>query len=231
RARNELTRVRHARPEAPLKQRPDAMSKVALAHARNRRIDGHDQRGIARRFRARDRGFRHRAATRDIELIPERTARAFADFFESSARKRGQDVARAGGARFTRGVDLASRIEHAAEADRSEHEGKRQRSSKHGCAQIARRDRHTLARPERHIAKGANVLLKRDLVFGAAVDVREDDGWQAPLREPPEVFDVDDTWEGDGASKARFGSHGLSTLDGWVPLKPDATLVMPRRSG
>ena len=89
RARNELTRVRHARPEAPLKQVPDAMSKVALAHACNRRIDGHDQHGIARRFRARDRGFRHCAATRDIELIPERTPGPFADFFESSAGKRG----------------------------------------------------------------------------------------------------------------------------------------------
>src|SRR5262245_10949517 len=98
--------MRDARPEPALQEMSHAVSKIALAHAGNWRVAGHHERGVPRRFRTRDRRFRHRPATWDVELIPERPPRAFADFFESSAGKRGQDVASAGRARFSRGVHL-----------------------------------------------------------------------------------------------------------------------------
>ena len=43
--------------------------------------------------------------------------------------------------------------------------------------------------------------------LGTTVDVSDDDRGQTPPRQAPEIVDVDDPWEGDGASQARFGSH------------------------
>ena len=158
------------------------MTEVALAHTGDRRVDGHDERAVAGRFRARDGRFGHRAAAWDVELIPERAAGVVADFFEPRAGERGQDVAGAGGARLASGVDLATRIEHAAETDRREHERQCERGAEHGRAQVATRHGHTLTRAKRHVAKRADVLVKRDLVLGAAVDVGEDDAADAGAR-------------------------------------------------
>jgi hypothetical protein len=49
-----------------------------------------------------------------------------------------------------------------------------------------------------------HILSERHLVLGSAVDVGKDDRRQTPLRQAPEIVDVDDTRERNGASEARL---------------------------
>ena len=93
--------------------------------------------------------------------------------------------------RLARRDALAARIEHAAEAERREQERQIERGAEHRGAQIGIRRLHALARPERHVGERALVVAQRDFVFGAAVDVVEDDRRQAALRHSPQVGDVD----------------------------------------
>ena len=98
----------------------------------------------------------------------------------------------------------ATRIEHPGEADRREQERQLEGRAEDGRAQVAFRNRHALARPESHLLKRAIVVAQRDLVFGAAVDVVEDDRRQTPLGEPAEIGDVDGSADG-GRDTVRNG--------------------------
>src|SRR5258707_13923031 len=58
---------------------------------------------------------------------------------------------------------------------------------------IALRDRDRMARSECHLLKGAAILAKRDLAFGAAVQVVKHRFRYPATRQRPQILDADDT--------------------------------------
>ncbi len=59
-------------------------------------------------------------------------------------------------------------------------------------AEIALRNRNALSRPERQGLKRSAILVQRQLAFGTAVDVIEDDARQSTFSEPSQITDADD---------------------------------------
>jgi hypothetical protein len=126
-------------------------------------------------------------------------------------------------------MDFPARIEHAAEADGGEDEGEIESRPEHRRPQVTGLHGDALSWPERHVLKGAGVLVQGDLVLGAAVDVVEDDRRQAAARQLTQVGDVDDTGEADGTAQARIGAHsGRTVADS--PAVPAALAVDARAS-
>ena len=169
-----------------------AVAHVALPEARDRRVDGHDERAESGGARARDCRQCDVAAAGEIELIPAGAVRCGLHFFHPAAGERRKDVPGAGCLRLVRGNRFAARIEHAAAADRREQEREREPGAEDRDAQVARGRRNGAARPESDRLERAAILAQRDLRIGAAVDVVEHGARQPPSGDPAQIGDVDD---------------------------------------
>jgi hypothetical protein len=101
-----------------------AVPRIALAHSRHRRVDGDDERLVARGLRAFDGGERHIVPAHEIKLIPGGPGGRGLHVLESAARQRGQRVEGPCLARGPRRRFLAARVEHPAASDGRQDEGK-----------------------------------------------------------------------------------------------------------
>jgi hypothetical protein len=63
--------------------------------------------------------------------------------------------------------------------------------SQHRGAQIAFARRDGVSRPEDNFLIRSDILAKRHLAFGAAVNVVKNRAWKTPLCQPPQIRDVD----------------------------------------
>ena len=172
-------------------QRLGAVAEIALAQARHRRVDRHDERGAPCRARALEGGQRDIAPADEIDLVPHRTGGARPDFVDARAGERRQDVARAGVARGARREDLTTRVEHSRAAHRREQEGQRELGAEDRRAKVDRRDGARVARPQQHVVEGPHVLAQGDFGVGAAIDVVEDDARHPALGKAPEIGNVE----------------------------------------
>src|ERR1041384_3748728 len=134
---DELPRVRKASPDITLQDGTDAVAAVALAHAGDRRVDRDDEHLETSGFRARDRGLRYVASTRDVELKPQRSVRSLPHFLQSGAGECREDIGASSLIRGARRMQLAFRIEHAAEADGRQQEWQIERLAEHRRPQVA----------------------------------------------------------------------------------------------
>ena len=191
RAREKLPDVRKHVERIAREQLFDAVAQIALAHARDRRVDRDDENRIAGGARALEHRGGDVAPAEQIHLIPGRTWRRGADVLQPGARQRRKRVDGAGGAGDPRGDLLAVRMEHPRAADRPEEERERDRRAEDRRLQIDGRRLDGAARPEHDPVVRAAIVAHRDLVVRSAVDVVEHRPGQTPFRDAAQVLDID----------------------------------------
>ena len=168
------------------------VAEVALAEAGHSRVDGDEKRGGAGFHRALETRSGDLAPANEVELIPERPLGAGTDLVDSAAGQRRERIGRSRVPGGTGRDDLAARIEHPAAADRREREGEREIGAEDARPEIDLRNGDGVLWPEQHVVENSAVLAERDLAIGTAVDVVEGDTRQTPLRQAPEIRNIDD---------------------------------------
>src|SRR5579885_997503 len=154
--------------------------------------------------RAGERVFRRFASADEIELIAHRPGGGGLNIFQFVAGNGGLGESDARGSRRARGGNFASGVHQADVTDRRENHRKRQIHPENTRARIIGRDGDGLTRTQDHVVVHALVLTKRDFVFGAAIEVIEDNFRQAALGEAAQVRDIDDP---RGTERAAAGAH------------------------
>ena len=110
----------------------------------------------------------------------------------------GENIAGAGAGCPPRPRQFATRMQHAAIADRRQQGGKVDLDAQYAGGQIGLGDHHRLARAEHHFRKGGDIVAQRHLVIGGAVEVIESGIRQALSRGGPQISDIDDMGTGEG---------------------------------
>ncbi len=88
---------------------------------------------------------------------------------------------------------LAARVHQTAVSDRGKQEGEGKVEAQDAGPQIALRDRDRMARSERHLLERAAILSKRDLAFGAAVQIVKHGFRHPATRHRSQIIDAKDT--------------------------------------
>ena len=110
-----------------------------------------------------------------------------------------EDVGRAGLAGCPRGSHFAARVHETGISHRSKQDGKGQVEAQNASTQVAIRKRDRVTRPECHVLKGAAILSKRHLAFGASVEIVEHGLGHSATCQRPEILHADHPWGRDFA--------------------------------
>ena len=136
-------------------------------------IDGDDEHGALRRFRAVDHRLAEAAVAQDIELEPERAADRGADVLDGRNRHGGQAIRNAGRFGGARRQNLAAAAQQAGQPGRRDCKRHRDLVAEEFGFERAGGgvDENALTKAKR--VQGVNIRLERDLVIGAALDILE----------------------------------------------------------
>src|SRR5260370_1221408 len=88
------------------------------------------------------------------------------------------------------GSHFAARVHDTAVSHGGKQEGKGKVEAQNAGTQIAIRNRDRMAGPECHVFKGATILAKRNLAFGAAVQIVKNGFRHSSTRQRPEILDA-----------------------------------------
>ena len=153
-----------------LRRNGEARAQVPFATARDRRVDGDDQRREAVVARLRDQIARHARVAHHVELKPALCARR-RDFLGGRRRDRREAHDRPCAPRGARGRRLAVRVCEPLERDGRDEQRHRHRVTEHGRLRRAVGDVDEHARPERVPTVRVDVVSKRALVARATREV------------------------------------------------------------